>query len=93
MQLSSDGDATLQGSGTIRLLRPFRMSALDVVLRIVISQSYREGEHAAGLFMLAESNPMVQPYRAPDGAFQLRLNGAIGGRVMALPAGSATLDH
>lgn len=93
-QLNSDGeDAQLQGQGTVRLLRPFRMSALDVLLRISIAQAYREGDHARGLFMLAESSPLVQPYRAPDGAFQLRLQGALGGRVMALPAGSATLDH
>ena len=93
-QLSSDGeDAQLQGQGTIRLLRPFRMSALDVLMRINITPAYREGDHARGLFMLADSSPLVQPYRAPDGAFQLRLQGAVGGRVMAMPAGSATLDH
>jgi type II secretion system protein N len=93
-QLNSDGeDAQLQGQGTVRLLRPFRMSALDVLVRINIAQGYREGDHARGLFMLADSSPLVQPYRTADGAFQLRLQGAIGGRVMALPAGSATLDH
>lgn len=92
-QLSSDGEgAQLHGQGTVRLLRPFRMSALDVLVRVAFSQAYRESEHARGLFALAEASPLVQPFRAPDGAFQLRLQGAVGGHVMSMPAGSATLD-
>ena len=93
-QLHSAGDdAQLQGQGTIRLLRPFRMSALDLLVRINVSEGYRDREHMRGAFALLNNFPQVQPYRAADGAFQIRLQGALGGRVVALPAGTATLDH
>lgn len=94
-QLHSDGeDAQLQGQGTVRLLRPFRMSALDVLLRINIAQGYRErSDRMRTIFNLVGLAPEAHAYQAPDGAFQMRLQGALGGRVLALPAGTATLDH
>jgi type II secretion system protein N len=94
-QLVSDGaDAQLQGQGTIRFLRPIRMSALDVLLRINVAQGYRErSDRMRAIFSLVGMAPEARAYTAPDGAFQLRLQGAIGGRVMAMPAGTATLDH
>ncbi len=94
-QLVSDGeDAQLLGQGTVRLLRPFRQSALDVLLRINVAQAYRErSDRMRTIFNFIGLAPEARAYTAPDGAFQLRLSGAIGGRVMALPAGTATLDH
>jgi type II secretion system protein N len=93
-QLSSDGeDAQLQGQGTVRLLRPFAMSALDVLVRVNIASSYRDrNDRTRTIFGLADMSPDVRPYRAADGAFQVRLQGAIGGRLQAMPAGTATLD-
>jgi type II secretion system protein N len=93
-QMHSAGeDAQLQGQGTVRLLRPFRMSALDLLLRIAIAPGYREREHMRGAFLLLDNVEQVRPYRASDGAFQIRLQGALGGRITAMPAGTATLDH
>lgn len=94
-QLVSDGeDAQLQGQGTVRLLRPFRMSALDVLMRINITQAYRErSDRMRTIFNLLSLSPEAHVYQAPDGAFQMRLQGALGGRVLALPAGTATFDH
>lgn len=94
-QLASDGeDAQLLGQGTVRLLRPFRMSALDVLMRVNITQAYRErSDRTRAIFSLVGLAPEARLYQAPDGAFQFRLTGALGGRVMALPAGSATFDH
>ncbi len=91
--LSSDGeDAQLQGEGTVRLLRPFRMSALDVLVRINVASSYRErNDRTRAIFGFADMSADVRPYRAPDGAYQLRLQGAVGGRLQAMPAGTATL--
>jgi type II secretion system protein N len=93
-QLHSAGeDAQLQGQGTVRFLRPIRMSALDLLLRIAIQPGYREREHMRGAFMLIDNVPQVAPYRAADGAFQIRLQGPVGGRITAMPAGTATMDH
>jgi type II secretion system protein N len=93
-QLSSDGeDAQVQGQGTVRLLRPFAMSALDVLVRINVAPSYRErNDRTRAVFGFADMSGEVRPYRAPDGAYQVRLQGAIGGRLQAMPAGTATLD-
>jgi type II secretion system protein N len=94
-QLISDGeDAQIQGQGTLRLLRPFRMSALDILLRINITQAYRErSDRMRSIFSLVGVAPEARLYQAPDGAFQLRLQGALGGRILALPAGSVSMDH
>lgn len=92
-QLVSDGeDAQLLGQGTIRVLRPFAMSALDLLLRINVSQAYKDrNDRTRAIFSLVGLAPEARAYTAPDGAFQLRLQGALGGRVLALPAGTATL--
>lgn len=93
-QLVGNGaHAEVRGSGTIRLVRPVRNCALDLLLRTSILPAYREA-HAdmAGILSIAESNDMVRPYRSADGAFQFRLQGTLGGRVVAAPAGSASLE-
>ena len=80
----------------MRLLRPFQQSALDVLVRINIAQSYRDRNPRVQTIFTALDSPMlaaqVGPYRTPDGAFQIRLQGAIAGRVIAMPAATATFD-
>jgi len=92
-QLVANGeDAELRGSGTVRLVRPVRNCALDVLLRINVLPGYRErNDRTRGIFGLADMSPDVRPYRAADGAFQLRLQGTLGGRVTAVAAGAASM--
>jgi type II secretion system protein N len=94
-QFSGDGaDVVLRGAGTVRLVRPFRASSIDLLVRAAIQPAYLQRNPAVqGALELAGSNPLVAPYRAPDGAFQVRLQGNFGGRVTALAAGSATIPQ
>jgi type II secretion system protein N len=94
-QLAGDGsDVVLRGTGTVRLVRPFRQSSLDLLVRAAIQPAYLQRNPAVqGALELAGSNPLVAPYRAPDGAFQVRLQGTLGGRLTALAAGSATIPQ
>jgi type II secretion system protein N len=93
-QLMSDGDdVVIRGTGTVRLLRPLGMTALDIIARAAIQPAYTTRNPAIdGALQIAASNPLVAAYRAPDGAFQVRLQGTLGSRVTALPAGSATVQ-
>lgn len=94
-QLAGDGeDVVLRGTGTVRVVQPVRMTSLDLLVRAAIQPAYLQRNPAVqGALELAGSNPMVAPYRAPDGAFQVRLQGTVGGRVTALAAGSATIPQ
>jgi type II secretion system protein N len=94
-RLAGDGqDIVLRGTGSVRLLRPIRMTALDILLRAAIQPPYlQRNPTVQGALDLAGSSPLVAPYRAPDGAFQVRLQGTLGARVTALPAGSATIPQ
>lgn len=94
-RLSANGDDVIvRGNGTLRLHRSLRMTSLDVVLRAAIQPSYLQRNPAvAAALELAGSSPLVAPYRAPDGAFQIRLQGTLGARITALPAGSITIDE
>ena len=93
-QLMSDGDdVVIRGTGTVRLLRPLGMTALDIIARAAIQPAYTTRNPAIdGALQIAASNPLVAAYRAPDGAFQVRLQGTLGSRVTALPAGTATVQ-
>lgn len=94
-QLVANGtDMEVRGSGTIRLVRPLRNCALDLLLRASILQAYRDrNADMAAALSLAEGNELVRPYRTTDGAaYQFRLQGTPGGRVLAAPAGTATLE-
>lgn len=92
-ELTANGeDAELRGSGSIRLSRQIRMWALDLLVRINVLPAYRDRNPATqAIFSLADMNPEVRAYRAADGAFQLRIQGTIGGRVTAGPAGSTAM--
>jgi len=94
-RLAADGShVVLRGTGSVRIHRSFRMTSLDLLVRAAIQPAYTEANPAVGgALALAGSNPMVAPYRAPDGAFQVRLQGTLGSRVTALAAGSATIPQ
>lgn len=91
--LSSNGeDAELRGQGSIRLSRQIRLWALDLLLRINVLPGYRDRNPATqAIFSLADLSPEVRPYRAADGAFHFRIQGTLGGRVTAAPAGSTAM--
>lgn len=92
-QLSaSSDDLELRGAGTVRLLRPIRMSNVDVLLRVEVKQAYRErNDRTRAIFSMLDLAPDVRAYRAPDGAFQLRIAGSVGSSIRAQPAGNASM--
>lgn len=92
-QLGADGEhAQLWGSGTMRLVRPLRMSSLDLLLRIKFKDAYRESSPRMGaLFTLLEMNPQVRPARTSDGALQWRIQGAFASRIRMVPSGRAPM--
>lgn len=92
---ASDGeDIALGGEGTIRFLRPVHMSGVNVLLRVLIKPPYLQRNAAInGALELAAMNPAVRAFRAADGAFQFRLQGTMGTRVSAEPAGSVAFTH
>lgn len=94
-RFAGDGeDIILRGTGSIRIHRSLRMTALDVLVRAAIQPAYLTRNPAVqGALELAGSSPLVAPYRAPDGAFQVRLQGTLGSRVTALAAGSASIPQ
>lgn len=91
---ASSDDIDLRGSGTVRLLRPVRMSGVDVLLRLEIKEPYRErNDRTRAVFSMVELSPQIRPYRAPDGALQLRLAGSFGSSVRASAAGTVALPR
>jgi type II secretion system protein N len=89
---ASGTDATIQGSGNLRLLLPLESSRLDLLLRVAFSDAYRNrNDQTRALFSLMEFNPKVREARAADGAMQWRVTGALGGRIVPGPAGRAVL--
>jgi type II secretion system protein N len=95
-QLASSGeDLEFRGAGAVRLLRPLRLSMLDnLLLRIDVKQRYRErNDRTRAIFAILDMSPEVRAFRAPDGAYQVRLAGSLGTRIRAEPAGNATLPH
>ncbi|MFW6067514.1 MAG: type II secretion system protein GspN [Myxococcota bacterium] len=92
-ELQSEGkDATLRGTGTIRLLKPLEMSRLDTVFRISFQDGYRNrSDQTRALFSLMEFNPEMRAARTPDDALQWRVSGSFGGRMTPAPAGKTKL--
>jgi len=90
-RLSAHGaDAELDGSGTLQLLRPMRMSRLDLMLRLHFLDAYKEkSDRTRALFSLLELNPAMRPARTSDGALQYRVTGSLGSRISATAAGRA----
>lgn len=94
-QLGADGEhAQLWGSGSMRLVRPLRMSSLDLLLRIKFKDAYRESSpRMTALFSLLEMNPQVRPARTSDGALQWRIQGAFASRIRMVPSGRAPMPE
>ncbi len=91
---ASGDDIDIRGAGTVRFLRPIRMSGVDVMLRLEVKPPYRErNDRTRAVFSMLDLSPQVRPYRAPDGAIQLRLSGSLGSSVRASAAGTATLPR
>lgn len=91
---SSSEDVDVRGTGTIRLLRPLRMSGLDILLRLDVKQPYRErNDRTRGVFAMIDMAPDIRAYKAPDGAFQVRIAGSAGSSVRAQGAGTASMQN
>jgi type II secretion system protein N len=90
-RLAADGPhVELEGSGSIRLVRPVEMSRLDLMMRVKIKDEYRnQSDRTRALFSLMDFQPRLRAARAPDGALQYRLQGTFAGRITTSPAGRA----
>ncbi len=89
---SSSEDLELRGAGTVRLLRPLRMSNLDLMLRFDVKAPYRQrNDRTQAIFSMVEMAPEVRAFRSADGAFQVRLAGSFGSNVRAMGAGNAPM--
>ena len=83
-------DLELEGSGTVRLAKPIKMSRLDMLVRLKITDNYRErNDRTRALFSLMDFNPRLKAARTSDGALQYRLSGSPGARLRTTPAGRA----
>ncbi|MFK7985284.1 MAG: type II secretion system protein GspN [Sandaracinaceae bacterium] len=94
-ELHADGEhAEFWGTGTIRLARDLRRSAIDMMVRINFKEAYRTSSPRMGaLFMLLDNNPQVRPARTSDGALQWRIQGSFGGRVRMVPSGRVPMPE
>jgi len=86
--------AELWGTGSLRLAQPFERSSLDILFRIAFADAYKNSSpRMQGLFALLEVNPQVRPARTPNGAFQWRITGSMGGRIRMVPSGRAPMPE
>jgi len=86
--------AELWGTGSLRLAQPFERSSIDMLFRIAFADAYKNSSpRMQGLFALLEVNPQVRPARTPDGAFQWRITGSMGGRIRMVPNGRAPMPE
>ncbi len=86
--------AELWGTGSLRLAQPFDRSTIDMLFRIQFADAYKTSSpRMEGLFALLEVNPQVRPARTPNGGFQWRVTGALGGRVRMLPSGRVPMPE
>ena len=89
-KLSNDGkDISLEGSGEVHLSDPLSRSRMDVTLRLMINDAYRNKTSRTKTLMSLLDGVSVSQVRAaktPDGAFQYRLAGTVSA-LRAVPAG------
>lgn len=79
-------DIQLDGTGTVRIRTAMATSTVDAMLRVGISEGYREAE--AGLFLAMEQEPRVRAAKTPEGdALQFHVAGNIGPRIRFQGAG------
>lgn len=95
-QLEARGeDAELRGAGTLNLLRPLRMSRMDLLVRVLLTPAYFDKSDVSRRLQSAIDAPFAQaqirPYRAADGAFQVRLRGSFVTGIGAIAEGTATM--
>lgn len=90
-KLEANGaDARVDGSGTIRLLRPFKMSRLDMLVRFKFNDAFRNrNDRTRAVFSLLDFNPRMRAAQTPDGWLQYRLSGSFGSSIRPTPAGRA----
>jgi type II secretion system protein N len=89
---ASSADLELRGAGTVRLIRPIRMSSIDMMFRFEVKQPYRDrNDRTRAIFTMLDMVPDVRAYRAADGAFQVRVAGSFGSSLRASGAGSAAM--
>jgi type II secretion system protein N len=91
-KLSNDGkDIELEGSGDVRLSDPLSRSRVDVLLRLKITDNYRNKTPRAKTLMGLLDGVSVSQVRAAktnDGSFQYRLAGTLAA-LRAIPSGRA----
>lgn len=91
---ASSEDIDVRGAGTVRFLRPLRMSGLDVIMRFEVKQPYRErNDRTRAIFTMVDMAPEARAYRAPDGAFQVRFAGSFGSSIRPSGAGNAAMPR
>lgn len=83
-------DIEVDGSGTIRLAQPLRMSRAELMIRVKISEAYqRRNDRTRALFELMDFDPELAAAKTTDGALQWRVEGTFGGGMRSAPAGRA----
>ena len=87
-KLQSRGeDIQLDGAGTVQVRNTMITSSIDAMMRIGISEEYREEN--AGLFMAIDNEPRVRAAKTSDGAMQFHIVGNIGPRLRFQGAANA----
>ena len=79
-------DIELDGTGTVRVRNAVATSTVDAMLRVGITEEYRNEN--AGLFTVMEQEPRVRAAKTPEGdALQFHVAGNIGPRIRFQGAG------
>ncbi len=87
---ANGSDIEVDGSGTIRLAQPLRMSRAELMLRVKIADGYKNrNTRTRALFELMDFDPELSAAKTPDGALQWRLEGTFGAGLRSTPAGRA----
>lgn len=85
---SQGGDATIAGSGSIRLGRPLQSSTMDLLLRLGFTQAFRErDDRTRAIFSLVDLTPRLRQAKTPDGGLQWQVQGPMN-NPRGTPAGS-----
>ena len=86
-------DVRLDVLGTMRLARRLRASRLDLKVRVLFDEAFRNrSDRTRAIFSLLEFSPQLRRARAKDGALQWQVTGALGSRLRGRPAGSMRFE-
>lgn len=84
-------DISIDGKGNVRFYEPVRMSGVDLWLRILFTDRYRNrNERTRALFALMDFTPQLRDATTSEGALQYHLTGSLAG-VNADPAGQQSM--